>query len=50
MRFEHGDWSASIAHPLTGQYVSLRTSISDFSGNTAEQTVIRAYSVRTPAQ
>jgi len=50
VRLQHGDWSAFITHPSKGQYVSLRTSISDFSGNTAEQTVIRAYSLRTPAQ
>jgi hypothetical protein len=49
VRFEHGDWAAIVVHPLKGQYVSLRASISDFGGNSLEQTVIRAYALGRPA-
>jgi hypothetical protein len=38
-------WCAIVRHPLQGQYVSLRTSIDDGSGNQFEETVIRAYAL-----
>jgi len=42
------EWLALIRHPVQGQYVSLRTAVSDYSGNQFEETVIRAYAL-TPA-
>lgn len=36
-------WVAELDHPAQAQYVSLRSSARDFSGNSVEQTVIRAY-------
>ncbi|TCB98382.1 peptidase S8 [Micromonospora zingiberis] len=38
-----GNWTATVQHPRTGSYVSLRTSVTDRQGNTVDQTIIRAY-------
>jgi subtilisin family serine protease len=38
-----GSWDAHFEHPATGDYVSLRVSARDASGNSVQQTVIRAY-------
>jgi hypothetical protein len=38
-----GSWDAHFEHPSTGDYVSLRVSARDTSGNSVEQTLIRAY-------
>ena len=35
-----------VDHPRSASYVSLRARAVDSSGNTAEQTVIRAYGIR----
>jgi subtilisin family serine protease len=36
-------WVATVAHPASGGYVSLRAKAVDSAGNTVEQTVIHAY-------
>jgi hypothetical protein len=41
-----GRYVASIAHPAGNGFVSLRASVTDDRGNTAEQTVVRAYELR----
>jgi subtilisin family serine protease len=38
-------WVADLDHPMRAAYVSLRASATDFSGNSVEQTVIRAYAL-----
>ncbi|WP_020580240.1 S8 family serine peptidase [Actinopolymorpha alba] len=42
----HGSWLALVVTPKSGaKYVSLRAKATDTKGNTAEQTIIRAYAV-----
>ncbi|MFY1704955.1 S8 family serine peptidase [Micromonospora sp. WMMA1923] len=36
-------WTATLQHPRSGGYVSLRTSVTDGQGNSLDQTVVRAY-------
>jgi hypothetical protein len=48
VKSEGGQWIAVITHPRQGTFVSLRTTVSDFSGNKLEQTVIRAYALKVP--
>lgn len=36
-------WTASLTHPATGGYVSLRATATDLAGNAVDQTMIRAY-------
>ncbi len=38
-------WSAKLEHPRHADYVSLRASVRDRQGNSAEQTLIRAYAL-----
>ncbi|HWO13631.1 MAG TPA: hypothetical protein VNN80_29215, partial [Polyangiaceae bacterium] len=38
-------WNASLQHPASAAYVSLRTSARDLNGNAVEQTLIRAYAI-----
>ncbi|MEU5551977.1 S8 family serine peptidase [Micromonospora sp. NPDC047793] len=40
-------WTATVQHPRSGGYVSLRTSVTDREGNSLDQTIIRAYRLRT---
>jgi hypothetical protein len=46
VKHERHQWAAFVAHPKQGRYVSLRTFVSDLSGNTVEQTLIRAYALK----
>jgi subtilisin family serine protease len=39
-----GRWSVSVTHPVTG-YASLRARATDADGNTADQTILRAYQI-----
>lgn len=39
-------WKAFLDHPRGARYVSLRASVADRTGNTVEQTLIRAYGLR----
>jgi subtilisin family serine protease len=39
-------WNAFLDHPKRAQYVSLRTSMHDASGNAVEQTLHRAYGLK----
>src|SRR5688500_13470194 len=39
-------WNALLVHPKRAQYVSLRTSTHDASGNAVEQTIYRAYGLK----
>ncbi|WP_440902429.1 S8 family serine peptidase, partial [Actinosynnema sp.] len=41
-----GEWSVTTASPPGAMFASLRASTSDSSGNSVEQTVIRAYALR----
>jgi len=40
-------WQAEVSHPADAEFVSLRASARDTSGNRVEQTVIRAYGLRS---
>jgi subtilisin family serine protease len=40
-------WNAFLDHPRRAQYVSLRTSTHDATGNAVEQTIYRAYGLKT---
>jgi subtilisin family serine protease len=39
-------WVATVAHPATAGFVSLRASAADGAGNSVVQTIVRAYAVR----
>ncbi|HEX6355092.1 S8 family peptidase [Actinophytocola sp.] len=41
-----GCWKATVDHPADAQFVSLRSSITDATGHTARQTIIRAYALK----
>lgn len=41
-------WIAALKHPLTAEFVSLRSTARDREGNRVEQTVIRAYGLIDP--
>jgi len=43
---DHGRWTASVEHPRGAEFVSLRSSIADGDGNTATQTIMRAYALK----
>jgi len=43
VKLEDRAWVAYLDHPVRAAYVSLRASATDLSGNSVEQTVIRAY-------
>ncbi|MFJ8689718.1 S8 family serine peptidase [Micromonospora wenchangensis] len=47
VRAAGANWTATLQHPRTGGYVSLRTSVTDRQGNSVDQTVIRAYRLRS---
>lgn len=44
VHYEDGDWWVEFSNPDSG-FVSLRSNLTDSSGNTAEQTIIRAYQI-----
>ncbi|MFY1621921.1 hypothetical protein ACN261_21160 [Micromonospora sp. WMMD723] len=46
VRAAGANWTATLQHPRTGGYVSLRTSVTDRQGDSVDQTVIRAYRLR----
>jgi hypothetical protein len=39
-------WFASVRHPASSGFVSLRAKAADASGNTVEETIIRAYEIK----
>ena len=41
-----GQWSVTVDHPATADFVSLRSSVADADGNTQRQTIIRAYALK----
>ncbi|HWM06476.1 MAG TPA: S8 family serine peptidase, partial [Actinophytocola sp.] len=45
LREQDGRWVATADHPAGAQFASLRSSVSDGAGNTATQTILRAYAL-----
>ncbi|GAA4623578.1 S8 family serine peptidase [Actinoallomurus vinaceus] len=41
-----GGWVATVTNPATAGYVSLRATATDSAGDSVEQTIVRAYSIR----
>jgi hypothetical protein len=39
-------WLAVVAHPKDAKFVSLKAQANDASGNTVDQTIIRAYGLK----
>lgn len=46
LKRDHDRWVATVDHPKDAQFVSLRSSVSDRDGNTASQTITRAYALK----
>ncbi|HEX8345814.1 MAG TPA: hypothetical protein VF657_13915, partial [Actinoplanes sp.] len=41
-------WTATVTHPSTSGFVSLRAKSTDTAGNGVDQTIIRAYRINNP--
>jgi subtilisin family serine protease len=43
---DHGRWKATVQHPATAEFVSLRANVADPDGNSQQVTIIRAYALK----